>query len=665
MAPSRYPMVSVEEAVGAVMDAVAPLEPERVPLVRKSVYHGTTAPALGRVLAARVVADAPHPPFAAAISDGYAFQASGQVMKLRLEDRPALCGAPFSGRPLGSMDCCYVATGAPLPNLADCVAKEEDCEVSAGQKTVVVPALAPRTDVRVPGSDWDAGDVLCDKGTVVAPADLAILAAAGHHEVAAHRLPKVVVFSTGDELWSPETGHKYDQRTMVRDANRYGLIGLLGGHGEGQAGAEVHDGGIVEDKEFALRSALREAVKHYDVVVTTGGASVGRADHAKAVLESADRGTVHFGRLHMKPGKPTTFATLDAGSFDKDEKGREKRWLFALPGNPVSALVTAQLLVVPALKRLKGFGEAAACPTEVRLALDHDLPLDGARPEYHRVSLEYRDEGDGGSDWSAAPYRFRRAAGSLAATSTGNQRSSRLLSMRGAHALACAPERGRAPLVAAGAGKALPAGTAVPGLLLGPCPPLVPESDAPFLLGGDRARKRAAVVAAEADAAGAPKVAAVAVVSGAGFAESELRAHVVTRVDAANAAAAVIARSTGLALFVRDGPPVIRADDPAEIRAQLVNRAGEAAVLVVCGGLDVGSASPPTPRALDEARKAPGLARAMALADDDPLQSPIAAIMGDTLVLVLPAPATRAARCARAVAPALPTILAQLKGRRD
>ena len=74
---------------------------------------------------------------------------------------------------------------------------------------------------------------------------------------------------------------------MVRDANRYGLIGLLGGHGEGQAGAEVHDGGIVEDKEFALRSALREAVKHYDVVVTTGGASVGRADHAKAVLEAA------------------------------------------------------------------------------------------------------------------------------------------------------------------------------------------------------------------------------------------------------------------------------------------------------------------------------------------------------------------------------------------
>ena len=193
MAPSKYPMVSVEEAVGAVMDAVAPLEPERVPLVRKSVYHGTTAPALGRVLAARVVADAPHPPFAAAISDGYAFQASGQVMKLRLEDRPALCGAPFSGRPLGSMDCCYVATGAPLPNLADCVAKEEDCEVSAGQKTVVVPALPPRTDVRVPGSDWDAGDVLCEKGTVVAPADLAILAAAGNHEGAAHRLPKVVV----------------------------------------------------------------------------------------------------------------------------------------------------------------------------------------------------------------------------------------------------------------------------------------------------------------------------------------------------------------------------------------------------------------------------------------------------------------------------------------
>ncbi|KAH8069544.1 molybdopterin molybdotransferase [Aureococcus anophagefferens] len=267
-------------------------------------------------------------------------------------------------------------------------------------------------------------------------------------------VPQVVVFSTGDELWSPEAGHKYDQRTMVRDANRYGLIGLLGGHGEGQAGAEVHDGGIVEDKEFALRSALREAVKHYDVVVTTGGASVGRADHAKAVLEAADRGTVHFGRLHMKPGKPTTFATLDAGSFDKDEKGREKRWLFALPGNPVSALV--------------------------RLALDHDLPLDGARPEYHRVSLEYRDDGDGARDWSAAPYRFRRR-GQPRRDADGNQRSSRLCPC--ARARARVPERAaRRSSPRGGQGAARGHGRA--GAAARPLPALVPSPSAAS--GGDR-----------------------------------------------------------------------------------------------------------------------------------------------------------------------------------
>ena len=664
---SKYPMVSVEEALGAVMDAVEPLDVEKVPLVRKAAYGGSAhSPALGRVVARAVVADAEHPPFAAAISDGYAFAATGQVMKLRLEEREQLCGGAYSSRPLGSGDCCYIATGAPLPHLADCVAKEEDCDVDGAHRTVVVPALAPRADVRAKGSDWKAGDVLVEAGDCVSPADVAILAAAGQGDVVAHRLPRVVVFSTGDELYAPDherdKGAKYDPRVMVRDANRAGLIALLSGKGDAEGGAEVFDGGVLKDDAQTLRHALDGAVKQYDVVVTTGGASVGRADHAKAVLEHADRCVVKFGRLHMKPGKPTTFATLDAGSFDKAEARRDARWLFALPGNPVSALVTARLLVVPALKRLRGFGEADAAPTEVRLRLDHDVALDAVRPEFHRVALEWRDDG-AAVDWSHAPFRFRNATGELVATSTGNQRSSRLLSMRGAAALACLPERGRASLVAPGAVKALPAGACVPGLLLGPVPPLVVHGDAPFLRAPGRAVHHGSATSkighvAERDV---PKVAAVALVNGVGD-EATIRAHVVTRVDAANAAAAVIARATGLAMYVRDGPPVVRANDAPTIHAALATRADEATVLVVCGGLDVNPNSPPVAKALDDARKAPGLARAMALVDDNPLEVPMAAILGSTLVLVLPTPATRAARCARAAAPALPAILAQLKG---
>jgi gephyrin len=438
-----------------------------------------------------------------------------------------------------------------------------------------------------------------------------------------------------------------------------GLIALLGGQGDYEAGAEVFDGGVVKDTAETFQAALAKAVEKCDVIVTTGGASVGRADYAKSVLEGADRCVVRFGRLHMKPGKPTTFATLDSHSFGCDETSgpRQKRWLFALPGNPVSALVTASLLVVPALRRLRGIAESACLPPEIRLKLAGDVVLDPVRPEYHRVGLEWHDSEGGARDWSTAPYRYRNSQGEFVGASTGNQRSSRLLSMRGADALACLPERERASLVSVGAKRVLPAGTTVAGLLLGPQPPLLSTGEAPFFVTSDQ---RAASTQDHACHSDVRKVTAVAVVARAGD-DNKIRADVVTRVDAANAAAAVIARATGLAMFVRDGPPVIRANDAATILAQLSERAKEASILVVCGGLEMLPDEPPTAKALANARRAPGLARAMAVADDEPLETPIAAILDATLVLVLPGPATRAARCARAAAPALPTILKQLR----
>ena len=182
---------------------------------------------------------------------------------------------------------------------------------------------------------------------------------------------------------------------------------------------------------------------------------------------------MRFGRLHMKPGKPTTFATLDSRSFSDDDVEGEKRWAFALPGNPVSALTTASLLVVPCLKRLQGVARSSCGPAELPVTLSSSVSLDAVRPEFHRVALSLR-----GGDGNAEPYRVRHS-GEIVAASTGVQRSSRLLSMRGAHALACLPERGRARLVAPGATSSLPAGTTVPGLLIAAPPPLV--AGAPFL----------------------------------------------------------------------------------------------------------------------------------------------------------------------------------------
>ena len=193
-----------------------------------------------------------------------------------------------------------------LPKRTSSLVAARRCDASGD--LIKLPALAPGADVRAAGCDWAAGDELAAAGRPLTAADVAILAASGRESVDAVRRPRVRVFSSGEEVWTPAKG-PFDASKHVRDANRAGLAALLAPH------AEVSDGGVLPDDFEAWIDALRDAVRACDVVVTTGGASVGRADHAKAALEAAARGRVAFGRLHMKPGKPTTFATLDANSY--------------------------------------------------------------------------------------------------------------------------------------------------------------------------------------------------------------------------------------------------------------------------------------------------------------------------------------------------------------
>ena len=375
---AKYPMVAVDDALAIVLEHTAPLPTEHVPLLE----HGT-APALRRCLADSVKAAAPFPQFRAAISDGYCCAANGQEQTLRDDGAKQLAGT--SATLLREGACRYITTGAPLPEGADAVAKQEHCSRNGAE--VSLPALKPGADVREIGSDWALGDELCSKATPLTPADVAILAAAGHDTIKVYRRPRVRVFSSGAEL---HVRGPFDATRQIKDANRAGLIALLSDGSSFGGNAVVEDGGVLPDDLGAWNEALGDALRTCDVVVTTGGASVGRADFAKKALEGASRSVVRFGRLHMKPGKPTTFATLDSNSFSDDDVEGEKRWAFALPGNPVSALTTASLLVVPCLKRLQGVARSSCGPAELPVTLSASVSLDAVRPEFHRVALSLR-----------------------------------------------------------------------------------------------------------------------------------------------------------------------------------------------------------------------------------------------------------------------------------
>lgn len=207
-----------------------------------------------------------------------------------------------------------------------------------------------------------------------------------------HRKPIVGVLSTGSELVEAFAATPPGK---IRDSNRPMLLSLLR-----EWDVEVIDLGICVDKKHLLEETIRNAFRKVDVLITSGGVSMGDHDLIKPLLEQI--GTVHFGRLFMKPGKPTTFATVDVDGIQK--------FAFALPGNPVSTFTTCHLLVHPALKRLSGFPIEKCQHTKIHAILAHPIKLDAERPEFHRANVA----------WDVKQLKF-------IAASTGRQISSRLL----------------------------------------------------------------------------------------------------------------------------------------------------------------------------------------------------------------------------------------------
>jgi molybdenum cofactor synthesis domain-containing protein len=415
MRESPYPLVSVEEALAAILRRVAPLPAGAEPL----------SGALGLVLAGDVHAPAAQPPFPAAIVDGFALRTADGAAPRRLAGEQMAGYVSLIAVEPGTA--VRITTGAPVPPGGDAVVMVERADEADGWVTPHPGQnLQPGAGIRAIGADVQAGQRVLAAGQVLGPAELGMLASLGMDSAPVHRRPVVGVFSTGDELVEPGEPLGAGQ---IYDSNRATLLAAVS-----QAGGRPLDLGIVRDRPGELEQALAAALTRADILVTSGGVSMGELDLLKPLLARAAQ--VHFGRVRMKPGKPLTFATLPVHRTDGAiDPSRPARPIFALPGNPVSSLVTFQLFVRPAMRRMAG--HVAAGLPQVSAVLGHEFRLDPERPEYHRVTL-------------------RRDGGRFVAVSTGSQASSRLLSAAGANGL----------LVLEQAEGILPAGAERPVLLL-------------------------------------------------------------------------------------------------------------------------------------------------------------------------------------------------------
>jgi molybdopterin molybdotransferase len=286
--------------------------------------------ALGRVLAQDIVPQLNVPAHDNSAMDGYAVRFSDLEKGPLTEIGTALAGKPFNGR-LGEMQCVRIMTGAVMPEGADTVVIQEVVKKEGG-RIVVPPGQKKAQNVRYAGEDLKIGTPVLRSGRSLKPADIGLIASLGIGEVKVKRRLRVAFFATGDELASIGAPLKEGE---VYDSNRYTLHGMLA-----RLGAELDDMGVVRDDPAELEKAFRKAAQSADVIITTGGVSVGEADFVKQLM--AKLGEVLFWKIAMRPGRPMAFGRIG------------NAFLFGLPGNPVAVMVTFYQFVRDALLYLSG-----------------------------------------------------------------------------------------------------------------------------------------------------------------------------------------------------------------------------------------------------------------------------------------------------------------------
>ncbi|KAF9889544.1 hypothetical protein FE257_007254 [Aspergillus nanangensis] len=444
---SPYPMLPVDEA----LKVISQYTPDPV------IIEAPVSTALvGSILAEDVYAGEAVPAYRASIVDGYAVIASESP-----DSGPSTKGIfPVASithanpggtlAPLEPGTIARITTGAPLPPNANAVVMVEDTVLASstpdGQEEATIEILTadikPLENVREPGSDIALGSRILQKGDLITSVggEIGLLAATGTPTVKVYKKPCVGVLSTGDELVEHNDPSKL-HGGQIRDSNRPSLLSCLSSWGFPTVDLGIARDTPVGELERSLRNALRgvgHSTTSVDVIITTGGVSMGELDLLKPTIERSLGGTIHFGRVSMKPGKPTTFATVPfkpsgSSSPSNVQQERQTKLIFSLPGNPASALVTLNLFVLPSLHKFMGMAQkhpttdvstppvALGLPL-IAVCLTHGFPRDSKRTDYHRAVVT-----------------ASRTDGRLYASSTGlegvGQRSSRVGSLASANAL--------------------------------------------------------------------------------------------------------------------------------------------------------------------------------------------------------------------------------------
>jgi molybdenum cofactor synthesis domain-containing protein len=462
----QHPMINVKDAIQIVLQETAKIvlaTSQRPTMVVDTACNPHSI--IGSVLAHDIVMPEPgYPPYRASIMDGYALQQQQQspvdvdecnqqatsfddvsltfriVGHAHAGDKVAPpstmqstndCGGELQllqQRPLAAY---YITTGAVVPESCHCVVPIEDCVVVDDLlhvKQSAIAAAVPSAWIRTVGSDIAAGEVVLAKGTMMDAYSLGLALQAGCSRIPVYKPITVGVLSTGNELLTDWTTQS--RAGTIPDVNRPVLLALLKEFGN----CNAIDLGMTRDDDYeGMATLIQSQLQQCDVIVTTGGVSMGETDQVHDALLHKGKGKLLFGRLNMKPGKPTTFVTMES------EWGT--RLVFALPGNPVSGIVCTHLLVRPCLdllragldkstlcrqapkqRQLEWIVENARVHCEIQATLSCDYKLDRGRPEYARVMTE------------------SLANGTFRVTPTGAQRSSRLMSMQHADGLLVLPK---------------------------------------------------------------------------------------------------------------------------------------------------------------------------------------------------------------------------------
>jgi molybdopterin molybdotransferase len=395
-------VISVEEALERILARVGVLGDEQVPLTR----------ALHRILAERVVSSLDIPPWPNSSMDGYALQSSGTrrastQAPVRLSVAGRVAAGHVSLRALGAGEAFRIFTGGPLPEGADSVIPQEDVSVDGGAIVVSGPVRAGDF-VRPRGEDIRAGEAVLEHGRLLGPAEMGLLAALGRSQVRVRRRPRVGVLSTGDEIVDLG-GHPGPGQIL--NSNTYSLMAQIA-----EAGGDPISLGVAADRLGDIEGRLRWGLD-CDLLISSAGVSVGEHDFVKAALERLGA-EQHLWLVDMRPGKPIAFATIPTAPPGLTG-GKRALPVFALPGNPVSAMVTFELFVRPALLRLGG--HARLQRPVVQAHAEAPIANLGRRRGYLRVALSAGEDG---------AYRARL---------TGDQSSGILRSMVAADGLAVLP----------------------------------------------------------------------------------------------------------------------------------------------------------------------------------------------------------------------------------